>query len=270
MMGGHHAASGAAAWVAVTASAPFAFDWYPVSPAGVATGALMCAGAALLPDCDHHAGTIAHSLPPVSHWICQGVEKISGGHRHGTHSLLGIAVFTGLAWLLAHWRMHTAAFGVVDLGAGLLAILLASYALRALRLVRGKVLPWAVSVGLAFCVAVFSPTQWDWLPVAVGIGCAVHVLGDFLTTDGVPLLWPVHHRPPRWWASNSGLKDLWHHGGNVAFPVLGDAGSWREWMLLVPVSVYAVGGVAWALLERLGFDATGTYTHAVSAVAGVG
>ena len=36
MMGGHHAASGAAAWIAVTSSAPIAFGWYPgVSDIGV-------------------------------------------------------------------------------------------------------------------------------------------------------------------------------------------------------------------------------------------
>jgi membrane-bound metal-dependent hydrolase YbcI (DUF457 family) len=265
MMGGHHAACGAAAWVAVTATAPFAFGWYPVSYAGVATGALMCAGAALLPDADHHDGTIANSLPPVSHWVCRGVGAVSGGHRHATHSLLGIAAFTGFAWLMAHWRLHTAAFGTVDLGAGVLAVLLSSYALKALKLLPGRrVRPWLFSLALAVLVALFSPTHWTWLPVAVGIGCTVHVLGDFLTTDGVPLLWPLQRRPPRWWASTNGLNDLWHRGGNVAFPVLGDAGSWREWALLVPVSAYAVLGVGWALLERLGFDTTGTLAQVAS------
>ncbi|HEX9355948.1 MAG TPA: hypothetical protein VF933_19265, partial [Streptosporangiaceae bacterium] len=30
--------------------------------------------------------------------------RISGGHRHATHSFLGIAVFTALAWLSCHFR----------------------------------------------------------------------------------------------------------------------------------------------------------------------
>ena len=42
MMGGHHAASGAAAWVAVTASTPIAFGWYEgVTNTGVIAGALV-------------------------------------------------------------------------------------------------------------------------------------------------------------------------------------------------------------------------------------
>ncbi|GMA26228.1 metal-dependent hydrolase [Luteimicrobium album] len=267
MMGGHHAASGAAAWVAVTATAPFAFGWYPVSHVGVATGAVVCAGAALLPDADHHDGTIANSLPPVSHWVCRAVGAVSGGHRHGTHSVLGIAVFTGLAWLLGHWRMTVDGFGVVDVGAGVMAVLLAAYALKALRLVRGKVAPWLGALTLATLVAFFSPTEWTWLPLAVGIGCAVHVVGDMLTTGGVPLLWPVRHRPPRWWASTNVLNDVWKRGGNVALPILGDAGSRREWALLVPVSAYAVLGVGWALLEQMGFDTADAYAR-VSATLG--
>jgi membrane-bound metal-dependent hydrolase YbcI (DUF457 family) len=268
MMGGHHAACGAAAWVAVTATSPLTFGWYPVSHAGVATGALMCAGAALLPDADHHDGTIANSLPPVSHWVCRGVAAVSGGHRHGTHSILGVGVLTGIAWLLGHWRLHTDTFGVIDVGAGVLAVLLASYALKALRLVRGRALPWVASLALACLVAVFSPNHWTWLPLAVGLGCAVHVLGDLLTTDGVPLLWPVRRRPPRWWARSDVLRDVWHRSGNVALPVLGDAGSWREWALLVPVGAYAVLGVGWALLEQLGLDPSEAYARVAAAVGG--
>ena len=78
MMGGHHAASGAAAWVALTASTPIALGLYPVSEVGIMTGALVCAGAALLPDADHHSGTIAHSLPPVSEGVARGIAAVSG------------------------------------------------------------------------------------------------------------------------------------------------------------------------------------------------
>lgn len=265
MMGGHHAACGAAAWVAATATAPFAFGWYPVSYVGVATGALVCAGAAVLPDADHHDGTIANSLPPLSHWVCRGVAAVSGGHRHGTHSLVGVAAFTGLAWLAGHWRVDVERFGTVDVGAGVLGLLLASYALKALKLVKGTVAPWLASLTLAVLIALFAPTEWTWLPLAVGIGCAVHVVGDLLTTDGVPLGWPIRPRPPRWWASTNGLNDLWRRGGNVAVPILGDAGSWREWALLVPVGAYAVLGVGWALLEQMGFDTTDAYSRVAAA-----
>ena len=29
------------------------------------------------------------------------------------------------------------------------------------------------------------------LGVAVGVGCIVHILGDLITTAGVPILWPI-------------------------------------------------------------------------------
>lgn len=82
MMGAHHAACGAAAGVALTnqihvdltmlaEKAPFlpssldlgmgmGMGMLQVSPFAVVTGALVTAGAAILPDADHHNATIAH------------------------------------------------------------------------------------------------------------------------------------------------------------------------------------------------------------------
>lgn len=257
MMGGHHAASGAAAWVAVTSTAPIAFGWYPVTDVGVMTGALVCAGAALLPDADHHRGTIAHSLPPVSEGVTRLVARVSGGHRGATHSVLGVAVFTAIAWVASLLTVRTGTFGDVLVGPGVLAVLLIAFALRALRLTRrGRWWSWTASVVLAALVAAFAPEEWYWMPFCVGLGCAVHVVGDLLTTRGVPLLWPVRIRSPRWVRRYRMLPfdDVWRRGGNLSVPVLGDAGSWREWLVMTPVSLYAVVGVAWAALGQAGLD----------------
>jgi membrane-bound metal-dependent hydrolase YbcI (DUF457 family) len=257
MMGGHHAASGAAAWVAVTATTPIALGWHPVSDVGVMTGALVCAGAALLPDADHHSGTIAHSLPPVSEGVTRIVAALAGGHRAGTHSLLGVAVFTGIAWVAGMVSLRTETFGDVLVGPGILAVLLIAFALRALKLTRkGTVWPWLSSVSLAALVAVFAPEEWNWMPFCVGLGCLVHLLGDLLTTNGIPLLWPLRFRSPRWVRRYRALPfdDIWRAGGSVSVPLLGDAGSWREWLVMSPVSVYAVVGFAWAALDQMGFD----------------
>jgi membrane-bound metal-dependent hydrolase YbcI (DUF457 family) len=35
--------------------------------------------------------------------------------------------------------------------------------------------------------------------VAVGVGCFVHLLGDFVTSAGVPLLWPLPTGGGRMW-----------------------------------------------------------------------
>jgi hypothetical protein len=46
------------------------------------------------------------------------------------------------------------------------------------------------------------------------------------------------------------LKDVWKANGAFSIPLLGRAGSRREWLVLIPVSAYAMVGMcmaAWAL-----------------------
>ncbi|MEG3613825.1 metal-dependent hydrolase [Isoptericola haloaureus] len=270
MMGGHHAASGAAAWVAVTATTPIAFGWYPVSDVGVMTGALVCAGAALLPDADHHNGTISHSLPPLSEAMTKAVSTVAGGHRNATHSILGIAVFTLVAWAMSFLTISTETFGQVLIGPGIMAVVLVAFAVRALKLTgQRRWWTWTLSVSLAAFVAVFAPEEWYWMPFCVGLGCAVHILGDMLTTRGVPLLWPIRFRSPRWVRRHRWLPfdDMWSPRGNISVPLLGDAGSWREWLVMTPVSLYALVGVAWAVLDQMGFDTVGAWDDATALVA---
>lgn len=100
MMGPSHAATGAAAWLALT-------GWHsPVEalhlPAELQLlGALTTAGAALISAWDHLRASVAHALPPLTEWISRGVSDASGSHRQGTRSLLGIAAFTALAVVAA-------------------------------------------------------------------------------------------------------------------------------------------------------------------------
>lgn len=263
MMGGHHAATGAAAWIAITTNfqlptgrlaeqfiwlpdaIPLGFGLLQQSPIAGVAGAMVCAGAALLPDADHRRATIAHSLPPVSNAICAGIGEVSGGHRNGTHSLLGIAAFTFMAWILGLWTMQNSHFGLIYPGAGLLAVLLVSFALKALKFIPDTMarLPWIIAVPAGVFVAVFSPDEQHWLVLAVAVGCAVHIAGDMLTVGGCNLIWPIRIRSPRLLRRVPLLKDVWKPGGRVAFPILGRAGSWREWLLCVPVSIYAIAGL---------------------------
>ncbi|MCY7287598.1 MAG: metal-dependent hydrolase, partial [Cryobacterium sp.] len=97
MMGAHHAMTGTAAWIAVTATAGHGLGLFPVTPVGTIAGALLCAGAALLADADHNSATISQSVPILGRLVTTGISRASGGHRHGLHSLLGL--FS--AWLLA-------------------------------------------------------------------------------------------------------------------------------------------------------------------------
>lgn len=269
MMGAHHAACGAAAWVAATTqievgigplaavvpvlpdSFTLGFQLLEISPVGVVTGALVTAGAALLPDADHHNATIAHSLPPLSNLLCAGVGAISGGHRKGTHSLLGVAVFVAIAFVAGLWTVDTAEFGTVYPGAGLLTVLLVSFAAKALKIIPDglRKFPWVVGLTAGAFVTAFAPEEQFWFPVAMGIGVVVHILGDLLTTGGCNPLYPLRLGRPRSLAKVPVVARMWRPNGNIALPVLGNAGSAREWCLLVPVSVYAVGGVCLAIAQ---------------------
>lgn len=77
-----------------------------------------------------------------------------------------------------------------------------------------------------------------------------------LTTGGVNLVWPLTIKPPKVLAWLPVLKYCWKPNGYLAFSVLGDAGSWREWLMLIPISAYAIFGIGTVLiaLSRTGID----------------
>jgi membrane-bound metal-dependent hydrolase YbcI (DUF457 family) len=260
MLGAHHAASGAAAWIALTTqfevslgplaeplglgshSVLLGMGLLDVGPIGVISGALVTAGAALVPDADHHRATIAHSLPPVSNAVCAGVGTLARGHRKGTHSIIGMCVFVLIAWMAGLVTWETERFGTIYPAAGVLCILLVAFAAKALRFIpdRLKKTPWAVGIFVAAFITFFAPEQQNWFPLAMGIGVVMHILGDMATTGGVNLAWPLRIKPPRAWRRIPVLRWIWRPNGYFALPILGNAGSWREWLLLIPVSLYVV------------------------------
>jgi membrane-bound metal-dependent hydrolase YbcI (DUF457 family) len=151
------------------------------------TGAVLTAGAALLPDLDHPDASVSRTFGFMTEGFAWAVGHVSGGHRHGTHSAAGVAVFTGLAVLAAAFG-HTPA-GLACLG--LLAALLLASALRALRLGghSGDLLALAAAAVMAWTGAGLSVLPW-----AVALGTATHIAGDMLTTEGCPLAMPLTSR----------------------------------------------------------------------------
>lgn len=186
MMGRSHAISGAMAWLAtVPLLAP------ATEPASLAAGAVVCAGAALLPDLDHPNSTIAHSFGPLTQVVAGTTEVLSGGHRHATHSIAFAALSAASVW---------AALGTWHENAGLVVVAFFSgLAYRALDIVpsAGKLSGWlaclALSVATAAAFAHWMPSQWGVLPIAVLAGCLIHLVGDTLTGP-IPWLWPLHAR----------------------------------------------------------------------------
>jgi membrane-bound metal-dependent hydrolase YbcI (DUF457 family) len=202
MMGHSHALSGAVVWLAAVpglaalpalggpAEGLAPLLWNALSPGELIAGALVCAGAAMLPDLDHPSATIAQTFGPATWLLTKGVAFVSGGHRHATHSLL----FAAGAGVGAHVLAQR-----YPVGRDILVILMIGLALRALAIgVPGKTITSAV-VNVALTAVLFVTfhsldVRYAWLGLATGIGCLVHVFGDCLTERGCPVLWPIKGR----------------------------------------------------------------------------
>ena len=254
MMGYSHATTGMAGWLALTSSSGLALGIYhPGTTAAVFAGSILCAGAAMAPDADHPQASIAHSLPPLTKWITSGIGFISGGHRHGTHSLVGVAAFTLFA-LLASWLVIEVDGRSVALGSGLLAVFLTAFATKSLGLHQSfgksalgsilgtKVGPWIIALSTAGVATWYMDERWSWLPVCMGVGTLIHILGDWLTVQGVPWLWPWNPKPPKFVAGTP-LGIFWQRNGYFRFPILGktkEKMSWQEGLFVGLVSLYAI------------------------------
>jgi membrane-bound metal-dependent hydrolase YbcI (DUF457 family) len=181
MLGHSHALSGA-----VTGLATGILLHMPVPHVAALTG--LTAGLALLPDLDKCGSSPARCLGFLSEAVAWVFGRISGGHRHATHSVIGVAAFTCLAWVCAHYRGDWAG----KAGLALLMTLSAAGALEALHIARGHV---ADLMGIAVAAwEVWTGYGLTLIPLAVLLGCCTHIAGDMLTDSGCMLGYPVLRR----------------------------------------------------------------------------
>lgn len=182
MMGRTHAVTGALAFVG-------AVSWFPQTLPALALGMITCTGAALLPDIDHPNATTTKTYGPVTSAFSWVVRKLSGGHRNGTHSVLGIGLLGFSAYQAVLYQDAPGWGGTVaKVWLTILLILTSAGAVRLLKIdgYIDDLLPIPVCAALVW----LSPVDFAWVPLALVLGAAVHVLGDMLTNGGCPLLWP--------------------------------------------------------------------------------
>lgn len=250
MMGKGHAVSGAAAWIALTSTAPIATGWHPLPALSVTIGAFVTAGAALLPDLDHRNGTAANSGGTFTKFVAGTAGNLSGGHRHGLHTALAAALCTALTVLAGRSVAVLPALGEVPVGSALILLVLLTFATKALGLGPGGTAAiWSTGLVATLFILAYAKDEVLWLPTAVLVGYLTHLIGDLVTTDGLPLLWPLPITPPRAVRHIPGLNRIWLPGGNVAVPLLGNAGSIRERALTWLLTVYVVAGLFLAVGE---------------------
>ena len=195
MLGRDHALSGALVFAALGPS-------LHVTGPHLVTAVAIAAGAGVLPDIDHPDSTISRCFGFLTEAFAWIVDRISGGHRHGTHSLVGIAVFTAGAVAAGWYQLsgrpigHTA-FSWHMVPAALYLTLLYSAALRALHIGghHGDLLGIGAAVITCYTradLALVSLGHWHvpLLALAIGLGTAAHIAGDELTHGGCPIFWP--------------------------------------------------------------------------------
>lgn len=253
-MGTGHAASGMAVWLALTSPAPVGFGVLDLELPAVISGAVICAGAALLPDADHPNATIAHSVPGLGSVAAGAVGAASGGHRHGMHSLLAIVGCWLLFWWMGTVTVQTGWSVVPELSVGgiVAGVALTTFAYKVLRIAKSWIRAWLMGMVSGLILAAFLPGADLWLPLCVTIGYGVHLAGDLLTVQGVPLLWPLPIKPPKALHSVPVVNRIWMKNGYFALPVLGTAGSMRETVLLFAMTLYIMAAIAHPLADAAG------------------
>lgn len=191
MLGRDHALLGAAAALAGSQAGWEALGHKALPVGQLAAAGIVVAGFALLPDIDEPGSTVSRRFGPVSRAVSEVTNKLAGGHRAATHSLLFVGAVFGAMYAasLRPWG------DVITVG---LTMMLAIGMLVPGRLARhglvlGLVAP-AVAAWGTWTVTVHAGQHWAWLPWAAAAGVVMHLVGDIVTVEGVPLLWPLKWR----------------------------------------------------------------------------
>ncbi|WP_127783268.1 metal-dependent hydrolase [Rhodococcus sp. X156] len=187
-MGRTHVLSSTAIGLACAAPLARHVGEHPMPVATLLAFAAIVGGFGVLPDLDHPHATLARTLGPVTKALSRVVNNLSGGHRRGTHTVWMALLMVGLATTLATRFGRDALVPVVFVGYYLFAMILRLSPNHR----SGKAeLLYVVEAAAATAATYQLIEDWWWVPYAVGFGVIGHIVGDILTVDGVPILYPL-------------------------------------------------------------------------------
>ena len=198
MLGHSHAMSGLTVGAATLPLAPVH------TPAAQVAWIVAVGGFAMLPDLDTGGVTARHGLPrmhgstialmwgPVTCVLAGLVARVVGGHRNGTHSVVGVVMTALAASGLALFYPGRLVLLALAIGLALEAMAFA---------IPGRLEQmWPINLLVSFASAwwlldphgaAVAGRYPAWMTLAVLVGCATHIAGDLLTVGGVPLGWPL-------------------------------------------------------------------------------
>ena len=191
-----HMVIGASSWLAAqTLAGPLTAT--PLDTRERACGAVIAAGGALLCDMDTPNSRLANALGPLTRLVARLIGRAFGGHRHGTHSLIfcaGVGALSAVTLVDGELvQLHaTVTWSVGEVAALAIAYLAAALSLGALLGLCG--LRAAALAALLVAAAASTQPPAGLISAAVTIGCASHLLADWLTPEGIAPLWPFSQR----------------------------------------------------------------------------
>lgn len=179
------------------------------------------AGAALLPDLDTPSSAAGRSLGQVTELVSKKLQGTSrapcqrtatevelrkpqdAGNRYLTHTVPAAVMFGLVAMVVSLVPLGSGlvVFAMSALGSG--TVVLSMKKLGPLRKRKITALVLAVLFGLgSFFDEGGGPAPWL-VGLTVFVGAVTHILGDWLTKQGVPLAWPLKVQGRRWWMFRS-------------------------------------------------------------------
>lgn len=198
----------------------------------VVLAAIATAGASLLPDLDNTSSTSRNSLGPVGHIASEAFRVIStvvqttirtarddaepNPHRGFFHTIPASALVGAAIYFTTKMSGNVELPILGEMTYGHLMALLFSFMLFHLA-VSGLAKPFMKKLGkqsvlgegttflfsFAVVAAIFTQlpetVTYEWLGMAVFVGCVIHILGDAFTTSGVPILFPIPRKGKMWW-----------------------------------------------------------------------
>ena len=189
MMGQSHAATGLLAGAATLPLAPV------TGAAQTVAWVAAWGGFALLPDLDHGQSKAARLWGPLTRIPAEAVGALAGGRRQGTHDALVAPAVAAVA-VTAALPSPPFAFLVFALTIGLALVAVDPLIPGDQKVAIPNLL---VSSGGAWWLVASEASGW-WLPVAAAGGVLLHIVGDSVTTKGVPvpLSWLPGRRAQSW------------------------------------------------------------------------